>query len=280
MSYFLVNMKKKIIGTILVMAVLLLLGISWGKFIKRECIQDGYRVGVSSIMQAAFWGDSSCVCIAKELQNGYQFSLMYNKDLCIFHFERGDTINQYCAIHELPFECWRYEDSTGVFVVDIQFPVLHLDSIDGFGPDMFFMDVNFDGEEEFIVRHEGYNRSYYACFDIVNGNPESRCPGLLEYLNEAPYNNIVASGMPSSYSYTAFDYKKKEIYIREGMGAPGYQETWAKYEEHDIWTGNGGVKVYKRKDHNFNGEGEIVETYLMKDDTLRLVESETIPWED
>lgn len=64
------------------------------------------------------------------------------------------------------------------------------------------------------------------------------------------------------------------------MGASGYQETWAKYEEHDIWTGNGGVKVYKRKDHNFNGEGEIVETYLMKDDTLRLVESETIPWED
>lgn len=108
-------MKKKNSGAILLLAVLVLLGISWGMFIKRECIQDEYRVGVSSIMQNVFWGDSSAVFVAKELQNGYRISIISNKELCLFHFERGDSISRYFAIHELPFECRDFEDSVGFF---------------------------------------------------------------------------------------------------------------------------------------------------------------------
>lgn len=96
------------------MAVLVFLVKSWGKFIKRECIPDEYRVGVSSIMQNAFWGDSSAVFVAKELQNGYHFSIISNKELCLFHFERGDSISRYFAIHELPFECRHFNGSQSV----------------------------------------------------------------------------------------------------------------------------------------------------------------------
>ena len=114
MSYFPVKMRNKIIRAILLMAVLVLLGISWGKFIKRECIQDEYRVGVSSIMQNAFWGDSSAVFVAKELQNGYRISIISNMEICLFHFERGDSISRYFAIHELPFECRHFNGSQSV----------------------------------------------------------------------------------------------------------------------------------------------------------------------
>ena len=78
---------------------------------------------------------------------------------------------------------------------------------------MFFMDVNFDGEEDFIVAHKGYNRTYYACFDLVNGNSSGSCPGLLESNNEPPYNNIV-SGINVQPSYTVFNRQKKDIYMR------------------------------------------------------------------
>lgn len=279
MSYFSMKMKKKIKGAILLMAVLVLLGISCGKSIKRECIQDEYRVGVSSIMQNAFWGDISAVFVAKELHNGYHISIISNEEICLFHFERGDSISRYFAIHELPFECRDYEDSVGVFAIDIEFPVCKLDTLDGNCPPMFFMDVNFDGEEEFVVSSQGYNRVYYASFDLVKGNYKGSCPGLLEANNEPPYNNLVGGGF--AHNYTAFDYKNKEIYIYETFGYSEYQEIWTKYQNGDEFGVGSGMKVVKKVHHQYSGVNEdlieTVTTYKLVNDTLKIVNVEEIP---
>lgn len=65
------------------------------------------------------------------------------------------------------------------------------------------MDVNFDGEAELVVAHQGYNRIYYACFDLVNGNQHEPSIGILSPMDEEPYNNIVG-GMCGR---TEFDYQ-------------------------------------------------------------------------
>ena len=243
---------------------------------KGDCSND------LSNIEATFWGDSTTVLIANKLQNGYKVSIINNQELCLFHLERGDSISQYFAVHQLPFPLRYYvEDSIGVFHVDVNFPVLKLDTIGGRQeiPDMFFMDVNFDGEEEFIVRHEGYNRSYYACFDLVKGNYKGACPGLLESIQDEPYNNIV-SGIVEQPAYTVFDYKKKEIYIYESIGCCCVVETWAKWFEGDIYGTEAQVKVIKKVDSEWWYADGIkhIDTYLLQNDTLKLVKREKIPF--
>ena len=228
-----------------------------------------------SSCERSFFGDTAAVFFANELQNGYRVSIIHNEQLDLIHFERGDSISRYCAIHKLPDDLRRYEeDSVGVFHVDLNFPVLKLDTIGGRQeiPDMFFMDVNFDGEEDFIVRHEGYNRFYYACFDLVKGNYKSSCPGLLESISDKPYNNIV-SGIAEQPAYTVFDYKKKEIYVYETMGCCSCYETWAKYFDGDEFGYEAGVKVYREIHHDWYADGtEHDEIYKLVNDTLKLVE--------
>ncbi|MCR4922279.1 MAG: hypothetical protein K5945_11335 [Bacteroidaceae bacterium] len=225
--------------------------------------------------EKAFFGDSIAVLMLNKPQNGYHISFIHSKQLNLMHFERGDSICQYCAIHKLPFELRNYEeDSIGVFNVDIDFPILKLDTLGGSkdAPDMFFMDMNFDDEEEFVVKHEGYNRFYYACFDLVKGNWESSCPGILESTNTPPYNNIV-SGIVEQPSYTVFDYNEKTIYVYETMGCCSFYETWAKYYEGDMYGTEAKVKVYKKVHHDRRADGtEHVETYKLINDTLTLVE--------
>ena len=226
----------------------------------------------------SFFGDSVLVLISSNKPSGYHISIIKNKYLCLCHFERGDSINQYFTIHKLPMNLSKYENgSIGVYSVEMDFPVLKIDTLGGSKetPDMFFMDVNFDGEEEFVVEHEGYNRVYYACFDLVNGNHKTASPGLLESIQEEPYNNIVSFDRREP-SYTVFDYKKKEIYICESMGCCSYQENWAKY-----FSGSSDdfkeprIKVTKRIDHNCYSDGTThIDTYILKNDTLRLVKKE------
>jgi hypothetical protein len=240
------------------------------------CDSDNIHIGNVrlSLCDLSFFGDSTAVFIAKNLQNGYHVSLIHNKQLDIVHFERGDSISHYCAIHKLPFDLRHYEeDSIGVFVVDIDIPIVKLDTLGGSicTPDMFFMDTNFDGEEEFIITHDGYNRTYYACFDLVKGNRNSSCPGLLEANNEPPYNNIV-SGISQQPSYTVFDRKKKEIYIYETMGCCSYYETWARYFEGDQYGNEPAIKIVKKVDHEWWADGtEHVDTYKLINDTLKLI---------
>lgn len=53
-------------------------------------MEPGYLSEVGEIPTRinAFWGDSSTVFVVKELQNGYRISILNNKELCLFHFER------------------------------------------------------------------------------------------------------------------------------------------------------------------------------------------------
>lgn len=228
--------------------------------------------------EKTFFGDSTAVFILNEPQNGYNISLIRNKQLTLMHFERGDSISRYCAIHELPFELWRYEeDSIGVFNVEVEFPVICLDTLGGSRntPTMFFMDVNFDGEEEFVILHNGYNRYYYACFDLVNGNWNGSCPGILEPMNEPPFNNIV-SGIVVQPSYTVFDRKKKEIYIYETMGCCSLSKTWAKFVK-DEFGFDKGIKVVRKEDREWWADGtEHTKIYKLQNDSLKLVEEKVV----
>lgn len=223
--------------------------------------------------EQTFFGDSVALFILNNPQNGYHVSIIHNKQLNLIHFERGDSISQYCAIHELPKELREFEeDSIGVFYVDVDFPVLKIDTLGGSKDslDMFFMDMDFDDEEEFVVKHNGYNRWYYACFDLVKGNTNDLCPGILEPNNEPPYNNIV-SGFKYQPAYTVFDYNKKTIYIYETVGCMTLHETWAKYFERNKYGSGGNVKVYKKMNHDFIGGKEYIETYKLINDSLKLV---------
>lgn len=235
--------------------------------------------GNLSSCEISFFGDSTAVFKANTLQNGYKISIIHNKQLNVIHFERGDSISRYCAIHTLPFDLRHYdEDSIGVFQVELDIPILRLDTLGGSkdAPDMFFMDVNFDGEEDFIVAHEGYNRTYYACFDLVNGNSSGSCPGLLESNNEPPYNNIV-SGINVQPSYTVFNRQKKEIYIYETMGCCSYYETWAKHFERDDFGNEAKIKIIKEIHHDLWADGtEHIEIYKLINDTLKLVENKVV----
>ena len=245
------------------------------------CVQEQKVTikGDFSSCEASFFGDSTAVFMGNSLQNGYKISIIHNKQLNLIHFERGDSISRYCAIHKLPFELRYYEeDSIGVFLTELSIPVLRLDTLGGTkdAPDMFFMDVNFDGEEDFIVAHEGYNRTYYACFDLVRGNRSGSCPGLLESNNDPPYNNIV-SGIYEQPSYTVFDRKKKEIYIMETIGCCSYYETWAKYFNDDNYGNKPTIKVVKQEEHEWWADGkEHIATYKLINDTLKLVENKVI----
>lgn len=227
-----------------------------------------------------FWGDSSTVFIAKNIQNGYHVSIINNRSICLYHFERGDSISRYCLIHEVPFECRHYIDSIGVYSVDMEFPVLKLDTLNGSNPSMFFMDVNFDGEDEFVVTYSGYNRDYYACFDLIKGNQLKMHRDVLQPISEPPYNNIVGGG--SGHNYTEFDYKNKKIHIFESLGCCAYQETWAEYQQGDGTESDSGVKVVKSEHHEFQSEDdgsvEIIEIYNMVGDTLKLVNKKRIPF--
>ena len=245
------------------------------------CMQEqkGPMKDSISSCEVSFFGDSTAVFKANTLQNGYKISIIHNKQLNVIHFERGDSISRYCAIHTLPFDLRHYdEDSIGVFQVELDIPILRLDTLGGTkdAPDMFFMDVNFDGEEDFIVAHEGYNRTYFACFDLVKGNRNGSCPGLLEPNNEPPYNNIV-SGIDVQPSYTVFNRQKKEIYIYETMGCCSHYETWAKYFEGDDYGNEAIVKVTKEVHHDWWADGtEHVEIYKLINDTLKLVEDKVV----
>lgn len=267
-------MKKALILLTTILAFSLFVG----------CCQsnDNNKIGELSEMEKTFFGDSTVVLIAQKPQNGYKVSIIYNGNLCLCHFERGDSISQYCAIHKLPYELRYYEeDSVGVFSVDIDFPILKLDTIGGTKdtPDMFFMDMNFDDEEEFVVKHDGYNRFYYACFDLVKGNWESSCPGILESTNTPPYNNIV-SGIAEQPAYTVFDYEKKEIFIYETIGCCTYNKVWAKYFEGDIYGTAPSVKVVKQVEYESDATGQRIKTYLLENDTLKLVETQFIDFND
>lgn len=220
----------------------------------------------------AFWGDSTLTITAKNLVNGYKFSMFHTQDnQTFFRFQKDNSIDRIFAVHTIPVGLMEFVGKVGSYVADIDFPVVKNDTlgIDGF--DMFFQDVNFDGKEDFIIQHEGYNRYYYAVFDIENGNSNGSSPGLLEAVNTLPYNNLVSG--TGAEGFTVLDYKNKKIYIEEQIGCCTMYTTLAKYVEGEF--GKSVVKVIEETRTGNNMGREVKEIYRLVNDTLKLVETKT-----
>ncbi|MBD5387244.1 hypothetical protein HDR70_05105 [bacterium] len=239
---------------------------------------EQHQIGEGSIYKnpvaTESFGDSTLTIISANRPNGYLVKIFQTKDLTLFNFSRGDSINQYIALHEIPMSVSMGElsdltygdspDSIGTYIREINIPV---ETELGYG--LFFMDVNFDGEEELVVEHPGYNRRYYACFDIANGSANIT-PGVLEPMNDAPFNNIVSGG---DDIYTEFDYSKKTIHIFEQMGCCSRVETWCEMVsdyEFDVPK----IQVVRREDVDYTADGYVVTTnYIRVDGELKNVSS-------
>lgn len=224
--------------------------------------------------QTSFFGDNTLTVISSEKINGYDISLFRSDDITAINFKRGDSINVYVAMAEFPHELDVVSlDTVGVITRDLTDAFPNSDKMDADWPGIcFFMDVNFDGERDFVISHRGYNRIYYACFDLVNGNQHNPCPGFLTPMDEEPYNNLVG-GLCGE---TTFDYDKKTIHISEQMGCCSHVETWCKlipgkFGEKDK------VKVIRREESDYyaNDNGDRIQyrdIYQLQNDTLKFVE--------
>lgn len=230
-----------------------------------SCSQsDKTRISDLPDSAAAFWGDSATIFIAKNLQNGYRISIIHNKELTLAHFERGDSISRYISIEELPFEC-RYKDNPGVYSLDIDFPIIKVDTLNDKCPPMFFMDMNFDNQEEFVQSITGNGWIVFSCFDLCKGATIDFNP-----IQEAPYDYMPFGISPYQSGYTIFDYQKREIYITYASGCCSQYNSWAKYIDGDSLGHQPCVKVVKEERHYFDGEYENIEMYELQGDALRM----------
>lgn len=208
-----------------------------------------------------FFGNSTITIISSNRPNGYLVKIFQTKDITLLNLTRGDSINQYIAIHEIPlsvsmhsFPDLRIGECTGTYYREINIPV----EKETLGYGLFFMDVNFDGEEELIIEHNGYNRCYYACFDVVHGKPDVS-PGILQPMNEEPYGNIVSG---SDEIYTKFDYNKKTIHISEQIGCCSHIETWCEMVKDWVYE-KPKLRVVKRVETEYRADG-YTETTISK----------------
>ena len=219
--------------------------------------------------ECCFFENPVAVLTGAKPVNGYDISILVpEKGPILCHFTRGDSIDQYFTIHELPMELESYHGRSGVFQVDMPFPTVKEDTLGhSVEEEMFFQDVNFDGQEEFIVRHEGYNRIYFATFDLVQGNLEGTSPGLLEATNSRPYNNLVEG----DGHLTLLDYKNKTLRVEEQIGCCVRIFTHSECEE------PGKVKMGSKQEFIGSDSGEVVLEYMNIDDTLKLVNKKYIP---
>lgn len=231
--------------------------------------------------EANFWGDSILTIISSNRPNGYLVKFLMSKDLILMNLSRGDSINQYIAIHEIPLSV-RYGspirkltndgvnlDTIGVFLHNIKIPVEK-----ELGNGMFFMDVNFDGEEDLLIEHRGYNRVYFACFDLVNGNANVS-PGILLPMKEEPFNNIVMRdpNLPrEAYGdiFTEFDHENKEIHIFEAIGCYGHVETWCKMVPVE-YCNRTELKIVKKEEVNIEHMNRVRTTFERVNGELVLV---------
>ena len=234
---------------------------------------------------SSFVADSTCVIKLRNPQKGYTVSFVREKNGCTINLSKGDSVNLYIETARLPRCLSEYDSVYGKYSVDFDMPVVKLDTLDVNKhdiADVFFMDVNFDGKEDFIYTGLGNGKLLYECYDIENEVVEGKKPKLVKPLEEEPYNMFASGSIPEASDYTVFDYQKKEIFIYTTSGCCTYYNTWAKLLE----GGNHGdkpyVKVVKQERHSFQKEGdggiETVETYVLTNDSLELVEKKDIPF--
>ena len=229
--------------------------------------------------------ESTCVIKLKNLQNGYNVSFIQEEDGCTIKFCKGDSVNLYIETARLPRCLSEYDSVYGKYTVDFDIPIVKLDTLDINKyniADVFFMDVNFDGKEDFIYTGLGNGKLLYECYDIENVVIEGKKPKLIKSLEEEPYNMFASGAVTTIEDCVVFDHQKKDIFIYTTSGCCTYYNTWAKLLE----GGNHGdkpyVKVVKQERHSFQKEGdggiETVETYVLTNDSLELVEKKDIPF--
>jgi len=66
------------------------------------------------------------------------------------------------------------------------------------------------------------------------------------------------------------DMKSENSLSIMGVGCCAFDETWAKYIDGDSLGHQPCVKVVKKECHNFDGEYENIETYILQGDALKL----------
>lgn len=245
----------------------------------------------SESQDMAFFGDSTCTIISSNRPNGYLVKIFISKDLTLLNLSRGDSINQYVPLSINASDLRFYIEPTdsdlnpyhpvvdkfGTYIREINIPI----EKEQLGHGLFFMDVNFDGEEELVIEHPGFNRQYYACFDIVNGIANTT-PGILAPMSEAPYNNIVSTNLPEEMVggiYTEFDYDKKTIHIVEQIGCCAHIETWCEYISDSEWD-KPSVVVIKEEHVESNMDGQKTEVYTRQNGKLELTNTIMKKWDE
>jgi hypothetical protein len=222
--------------------------------------------------------ESTCVIKLKNLQNGYNVSFIREEDGCTIKFCKGDSVNLYIETARLPRCLSEYDSVYGKYTVDFDIPIVKLDTLDINKyniADVFFMDVNFDGKEDFIYTELGNGKLLYECYDIENVVIEGKKPKLIKSLEEEPYNMFASGAVTTIEDCVVFDHQKKEIFIYTTSGCCIYYNTWAKLTQGGLHGDKPCVKVVKEERHSFQKEGdggiETVETYVLKNDSLELV---------
>lgn len=178
-----------------------------------------------------FFGDTSLTIVSANRPNGYHVKLFLSKDLTLLNLSRGDSINRFIDLGELPLSlCYTPISELlegdgkpavrGTYKYEIYIPVV--DSIHKAVKSIVFIDVDFDGEEELVMSSEGYNRHYFKCYDLTGENHGT----LLQPMDE-PFNKFVFSDYDDTF--TVFDSKKKTIHIRERVGTNCCYDTWCAF---------------------------------------------------
>ena len=229
--------------------------------------------------------ESTCVIKLRNPQKGYTVSFVREKNGCTINLCKGDSVKLYIKTARLPRCLSEYDNAYGKYSLDFDIPIVKLDTLDVNKydiADVFFMDVNFDGKEDFVCTLLGNGKLLYECYDIENEVVEGRRPRLVKPLEEEPYNTFASADFELGGDYVAFDYDKKEIFILTTSGCCTYYNTWAKLLEGGHHGDKPCVKVVKEERHSFQNEGdggiETVEIYLLKKDSLELVERKEIPF--
>ncbi len=234
------------------------------------------RLSEADSIAASFFGGSTYVFISKDRPNGYEISILKSGNLCIWHFKKGEDIDHYIATHNMPrfleSELYCYLEEYN-YPVNKDINVVYYTNFSEYIPikddiaeviEFAFVDVNFDGKEEFVVEYDTFFlwNHYYACFDLETGY-NKEYPGFLSPMRGEVYGNL-ANG---SRSRTTIDHAKEEIHIISKIGNSDIVETIAKKIDYE-------VKIVERIDYvNYSYEKSKT-TYKLLNDTLKKVASE------
>lgn len=179
-----------------------------------------------------FFGDTALTIVSSNRPNGYLAKLFITKDLTLLNLSRGDSVNRYIDLGELPLSlCYTPISElldgdgkpvvSGTYMQEIDIPVV--DSIHKAVKGIVFMDVDFDGDEELVISSEDYNRYYFKCYDLMGDNTYK----LLQPMMSEPYNKFVVADYDDTF--TTFDRKAKTIHIREQIGASCCIDSWCAF---------------------------------------------------